>query len=326
MRVADWCAGAGGKTLAMAMTMDNRGHIAACDVSDCIGWRRGAAISAGRMHNVERLFFGARRKWAKRRAGRSIACWSMLLAPDRNMAAQSGCPAAPGRTDLARARPKQNEILDLAARLVRNGGNCLRYLLRSVEENEAQVLGFRSGHPDFMQVPFERAWVGRRRRPPELVRCSPYTARHGTDAFFAAFWSERRDHHPPRPTWRCGGDRRGPRGGLAQCISRNPPRGLPGQALGTRQAGYYEAMLRMGEGVLVATASGTDVPAGERPRIVGFATADIPRTTRPRLADGEIHTLYVSDDWRERNGRRLMRMQVCRGRWRPLGLSVGAQR
>ena len=75
-----------------------------------------------------------------------------------------------------------------------------------------------------------------------------------------------------------------------------------------RQAGYYEAMLRMGEGVLVATASGTDVPAGERPRIVGFATADIPRTARPRLADGEIHTLYVSDDWRERGiGRRLMR-------------------
>ena len=34
MRVVDWCAGAGGKTLALAMTMKNQGHIVACDVHD----------------------------------------------------------------------------------------------------------------------------------------------------------------------------------------------------------------------------------------------------------------------------------------------------
>ena len=33
MRVADYCAGAAGKTLALAATMGNRGHIVACDVS-----------------------------------------------------------------------------------------------------------------------------------------------------------------------------------------------------------------------------------------------------------------------------------------------------
>jgi len=33
MRVVDWCAGAGGKTLALAAMMENRGQIVACDVS-----------------------------------------------------------------------------------------------------------------------------------------------------------------------------------------------------------------------------------------------------------------------------------------------------
>src|SRR5204862_7103335 len=33
MRVVDFCAGAGGKTLALAAQMNNRGHLVACDVS-----------------------------------------------------------------------------------------------------------------------------------------------------------------------------------------------------------------------------------------------------------------------------------------------------
>ena len=75
-----------------------------------------------------------------------------------------------------------------------------------------------------------------------------------------------------------------------------------------RHAAQYDRMLRSGDGVFVATASGTDLPEGQRPRIVGFATASLARAGHLRLGDGEIHTLYVSDDWRERGiGRRLMR-------------------
>ncbi|HET9020115.1 MAG TPA: RsmB/NOP family class I SAM-dependent RNA methyltransferase, partial [Acetobacteraceae bacterium] len=69
MRVADWCAGAGGKTLAMAMTMQNRGHIAACDVS---APRLDGAVRRLRragVHNVERHLVEPGDKWAKRRAG-----------------------------------------------------------------------------------------------------------------------------------------------------------------------------------------------------------------------------------------------------------------
>jgi ribosomal protein S18 acetylase RimI-like enzyme len=74
----------------------------------------------------------------------------------------------------------------------------------------------------------------------------------------------------------------------------------------TRQAAYYDAAIRSGAGVYVAIASGLDVPGGTGQRTVGFTTAGPSRM--PELAEGEIETLYVLDDWRERGlGRRLMR-------------------
>jgi GNAT superfamily N-acetyltransferase len=79
----------------------------------------------------------------------------------------------------------------------------------------------------------------------------------------------------------------------------------------SRQAAYYDAAIRGGTGVTVATASGVDVPAGSGPRIIGFTTAGRARQHElggHRLAEGEVETLYVLDDWRERGiGRRLMR-------------------
>jgi len=79
----------------------------------------------------------------------------------------------------------------------------------------------------------------------------------------------------------------------------------------SRQAAYYEAAIRGGTGVTVATASGVDVPAGSQPRIIGFSTAGRARNVEvagKRLAEGEVETLYVLDDWRERGvGRKLMR-------------------
>ena len=80
----------------------------------------------------------------------------------------------------------------------------------------------------------------------------------------------------------------------------------------SRQAAYYDSAIRGPGGVLVAAASGLDVPAGSGTRIVGFASAGRSRghsvIAGQRLAEGEIETLYVLDDWRERGvGRRLMR-------------------
>ena len=87
----------------------------------------------------------------------------------------------------------------------------------------------------------------------------------------------------------------------------------------SRQAAYYDAAIRGSTGVFVATASGIDLPMGSSPgpgsgsgsRIIGFGTAGRARLSGEiggrRLAEGEIETLYVLDDWRERGiGRRLI--------------------
>ncbi|HVC61858.1 MAG TPA: GNAT family N-acetyltransferase [Acetobacteraceae bacterium] len=98
----------------------------------------------------------------------------------------------------------------------------------------------------------------------------------------------------------------------------------------SRQAAYYDAAIRGTTGVFVATASGPDVPSGPDPgsspgaaarftggpRIIGFGTAGRARPAGEiggrRLGEGEIETLYVLDDWRERGiGRRLMRASAA---------------
>jgi ribosomal protein S18 acetylase RimI-like enzyme len=79
----------------------------------------------------------------------------------------------------------------------------------------------------------------------------------------------------------------------------------------SRQAVYYDQAIRGGTGVMVAIASGVDVAPGSAPRIIGFTTAGRARrgeVSGRSLGEGEIETLYVLDDWRERGvGRRLMR-------------------
>jgi ribosomal protein S18 acetylase RimI-like enzyme len=75
-----------------------------------------------------------------------------------------------------------------------------------------------------------------------------------------------------------------------------------------RQAAHYAAAIRGRGCVFVATAAGIDVPEGSAPRIVGFTTAGRARLGSSRMAEGEIETLYVLDDWRDRGlGRRLLR-------------------
>ena len=79
-----------------------------------------------------------------------------------------------------------------------------------------------------------------------------------------------------------------------------------------RQASYYESAIRSGTAVFVANATGTDVPPGSGARVVGFTTAGRSRAGSEiagrRLAEGEVETLYVLDDFRDRGvGRRLLR-------------------
>ena len=186
MRVVDWCAGAGGKTLAMAMTMANRGHLVACDVS---APRLEGAVRRLRragVQNSERHLVAPGDKWAKRRAGTFDRV--LVDAPCTGTGTWRRNPDARGRLreiDLAELVPKQAAILDAAARLPRPGGR-LVYGTCSLlpDENEHQVAAFLRRHPEYAVVPLEDAWAG---APPCLGPFLQLTPRrHGTDGFFGA--------------------------------------------------------------------------------------------------------------------------------------------
>ena len=183
MRVADWCAGAGGKTLALAMTMENHGQILACDIS---APRLDGAVRRLRragVHNAERHLVQPGDKWAKRRAGSFDRV--LVDAPCTGTGTWRRNPDARtrlGEQDLQELLRKQAAILDDAARLVKPGGRMI-YATCSVlpEEDEDQVGAFLARQPGFKLAP--AALPGGLAADPYLV-LTP--RRHGTDGFFAA--------------------------------------------------------------------------------------------------------------------------------------------
>jgi 16S rRNA (cytosine967-C5)-methyltransferase len=182
MRVVDFCAGAGGKTLAIAMTMGNKGHIVACDVS---APRLDGAIKRLRragVHNVESHLLAAGDKWVKRQEQKFDRV--LVDAPCTGTGTWRRNPDARLRLreeDLNELIVKQGAILDQAQKLTKPGGK-LVYATCSLlnDENEAQVEAFLAKYPTYRQLPVEA---------PEAL-CGPHLRlsprRHNTDGFFAA--------------------------------------------------------------------------------------------------------------------------------------------
>ncbi len=74
-RVVDFCAGAGGKTLAMAAQMENRGRIVACDVNEARLKRCAERLRAAGIHNAEtRVLSSETDRWIKRHKGSFDGC------------------------------------------------------------------------------------------------------------------------------------------------------------------------------------------------------------------------------------------------------------
>jgi len=186
MRVLDYCAGAGGKTLAMATMMENKGHILAADTS---APRLEGAVRRLRragVFNVEQhLLVPGDGKWAKRR--RETYDRVLVDAPCTGTGTWRRNPDARMRlteADLAELVEKQATILQDAARFLRKGGR-LVYATCSIlpAENEEQVQRFLATNADFALVDPGRPEAGRLAHG-GMVRLTP--ASHGTDGFFAA--------------------------------------------------------------------------------------------------------------------------------------------
>ena len=182
MAVWDYCAGAAGKTLALAAMMHNKGRIIATDVME---WRLKnppQRLRRAGVHNVEtRLLDEESGKWLKRQAGKFDCV--LVDAPCTGSGTWRRNPELRWRMSekgFQEILQKQREILQKAALLVKPGGR-LVYATCSLlkPENRDQITEFLDKNPDFKLHPlsFDFAKEG-------VLELNPLE--HQTDGFFAA--------------------------------------------------------------------------------------------------------------------------------------------
>ena len=190
--VADYCAGAGGKTLAAAMLMRGTGRVYAMDISA----KRLAALApraarAG-ITNVHTVVLGDDGARARRLAGRLDRV--LVDAPCSGFGTLRRNPDLKwrhGPQAVAELAAKQRAILAAAARLVKPGGR-LVYATCSIlqDENDAVVADFLCQHAEFRPISCAEVLAAQRIAldTGERLRLMPHV--HGTDGFFAAVFAK----------------------------------------------------------------------------------------------------------------------------------------
>jgi len=191
MKVIDFCAGAGGKTLAIAAAMQNKGRIMAWDnsekrlrqIKDRI---KRAGVDNIQVHAIE----GEADQFIKRH--KSSADRVLVDAPCSGTGTWRRNPDLKWRftqKDLDEVMVVQAAILASAARLVKPGGRLI-YATCSIlnDENEKQVENFLRTSSNFTVVSPEKIWD--KTRPLSephadlFLKVTPH--RDGVDGFFAA--------------------------------------------------------------------------------------------------------------------------------------------
>ncbi|MBP7667066.1 MAG: RsmB/NOP family class I SAM-dependent RNA methyltransferase [Burkholderiaceae bacterium] len=196
--VVDFCAGAGGKTLALGAAMRSTGRLYAFDVN---GHRLDALkprMARSGLSNVHPAQIAHERDdRIKRLAGKIDRV--LVDAPCSGLGTLRRNPDLKWRQSpqaVAELTVKQTAILDSAQRLVKSGGR-LVYATCSLlrDENEAIAEAFGAAHPDFIPVPADEALAAAHvDRAAELVEngyLRLWPNRHATDGFFAAVWQRR---------------------------------------------------------------------------------------------------------------------------------------
>lgn len=201
MTVVDYCAGAGGKTLALAAAMPNgvdpqnqatrKGRLIACDVSRYRMDRMDPRLARSGAANVRKQVVTARNdSWV--RANRETADRVLADVPCTGTGAWRRNLDAKWRfqpDDLDHLIETQRHIVEQAAALVAVGGRLI-YATCSIltEENEDQLDWMAESLPEFRVLPVDEVWretIGG--APPaggRALRLSP--ASTDTDGFFCA--------------------------------------------------------------------------------------------------------------------------------------------
>ncbi|GMV47431.1 MAG: hypothetical protein AMXMBFR66_28290 [Pseudomonadota bacterium] len=197
--VVDFCAGAGGKTLALGAAMRNTGRLYAFDVS---GHRLAAfkpRLARSGLANVHPVQIAHERDERVRRLAGKIQR-VLVDAPCSGLGTLRRNPDLKWRQSpqaVAELRVKQQAILAAAARLLAPGGRLVYATCSLLEaENEAVAGAFEAqAEGAFERLPvaplLEAAGVARADELAEgdALRLGPH--RHGTDGFFACAWRRR---------------------------------------------------------------------------------------------------------------------------------------
>jgi 16S rRNA (cytosine967-C5)-methyltransferase len=198
--VVDFCAGAGGKTLALGAAMRNTGRLYAFDVSAHRLDNLKPRLARSKLSNVHPAAIAHERdERIKRLAGKIDRV--IVDAPCSGLGTVRRNPDLKWRQkpqDIVELTAKQAAILESAARLLKPGGRIV-YATCSVlkAENEDIAEAFSAAHPQFRQVPMVEL-LEQAKIPDAAKLCSGpagqylrlWPHRHSTDGFFASAWEK----------------------------------------------------------------------------------------------------------------------------------------
>lgn len=186
LQVADICAGAGGKTLALAALMENKGQLHAYDTDRHRLKAIFDRLKRAGTRNVQVLAAGDHGELAALQDKMDLV---FVDAPCTGSGVWRRRPDAKWRLSeqaLQDRKKDQAEVLDQAALLTKSGGHVV-YVTCSIldDENGRQITAFLERHPDFSVAPLpasdllalDTAGAGSMLLTP---------ARHATDGFFVA--------------------------------------------------------------------------------------------------------------------------------------------
>ena len=183
--VIDLCAGAGGKTLALAAEMGNQGTLVAADTDRARLARLAPRAERAGALVAETILLDPGRELEGLAAWHGRADAVLVDAPCSGTGTWRRNPEARWRLDAAsldRLTALQRHLLEVAATLVRPGGRLI-YVTCSLldEEGSGQAAGFLAAHPDWRAEPAALP-LGQPHGPG--IRLTPF--HDGTDGFFIA--------------------------------------------------------------------------------------------------------------------------------------------